>query len=107
MSYTVKIIDNDNKQVLLDSDRIEVLLGSYVERADHLRCSCSMVACIASALPPICSSYNALEELRRNIAKRYPAVLNSGAVLDGIAFDSEDELERAIADSISEEVDQS
>ena len=100
MSYTVKIVDNDNGNVLLDSNKIEVLLGSFVERVDNLRCSCSMFAHICASLPAIAASYDALEELRKDIAERYPKVKNSKDILDGIAFDSSEELDVAVADLI-------
>ncbi len=97
MSYTLKIVDNDNGDVLLDSDRIEVLLGSFVERVDEWKCSCNMGVFVSAKVPAIASARAALSEIIREIETRYPATKDHDKLLSGIAFSSEDELDAALA----------
>lgn len=97
MSYSVRIVDNDDGNVLLDSDRVEVLLGSYVERVDEWKCSCNMGLFVSAKVPAIAAARAALSEIIREVEARYPEIKDHNKLLSGIAFDSEDELDAALA----------
>lgn len=98
MSYSVRIVDNDNGNVLLDSDRIEVLLGSYVERVDEWKCSCNMGVFLSSVkVPVIATACDALSKIISDLEVRYPAITYFDKFLSGVVFDSEDELDAALS----------
>ena len=97
MSYTVKVIDNDNGNVLLDSNRVMILLGSFVERVDELRCTCNMGVFVSGSRPAIASACDALEQIICDIEDRFPEIKDRDKLLSGIAFDSEEELNAALS----------